>query len=227
MFGHPTAILSDNGPQFISETFKNYNQQIGTKQKFSTPYYPETNGQVERLHRYIKERLTLISLDLGMNFVECSDDWDTYISFIQHSYNSTPNAMTKYSPNKIIFGRELKIASDRINDNQMPSNLPSEYIRIMNNKRVIINNKVQRTQLKYDFIRSRSYNKGKYDPLKYGVGDLVLVNIERRFVGNKKKFTPVWIGPYEIIKIVDRMVVVRDIGNENDIQEIYDAKTLS
>ena len=77
--------------------------------KFSTPFYPETNGQVERLHGWIKERLTLISVELGMNFIDYEDDWDNYISLIQHSYNSTPNSITSYSPNHIIFGQDLKV----------------------------------------------------------------------------------------------------------------------
>ncbi len=68
LFGPPKTILSDNGSQFISEMFKVYNNQINVKQKFSSPYYPETNGIIERLHRWIKERLTLISVDLGINF---------------------------------------------------------------------------------------------------------------------------------------------------------------
>eukprot|EP01084_Bolivina_argentea_P068130 123991_1 len=79
-------------------------------------YYPETNGQIERLHRWIKERLTLISVDLGINFTDSIDDWDNYIGLIQHSYNSTPNTMTNYSPNKIIFGNDLKVQLDRINN---------------------------------------------------------------------------------------------------------------
>ena len=56
LFGPPRAILSDNGPQFISNVFKSYNEELKIKQKFSTPFYPETNGQVERLHQMDKRK---------------------------------------------------------------------------------------------------------------------------------------------------------------------------
>lgn len=79
LFGPPTAVLSDNGSQFVSEMFKVYAKSLNIKNRYSTPYYPETNGQVERLHRWIKERLTLISIDLVTNFVDGDDDWDDYI----------------------------------------------------------------------------------------------------------------------------------------------------
>ena len=109
LFGPPRAILSDNGPQFISDVFKAYNKELKIKQRFSTPFYPESNGQVERLQRWIKERLTLISIDLGMNFIDGDDNWDDYVSLIQHSYNSTANSITSYSLIHIIFGNDSKI----------------------------------------------------------------------------------------------------------------------
>ena len=113
LFGPPKSLLSDNGSQFISEIFRHYARTHGTKQLFASPYYPECNGMVERLHRWIKERLCLISVDMGLNFLD-GDDWSTYIPVIQHAYNSTANSMTTYSPNAIIFGKDMKITLDRI-----------------------------------------------------------------------------------------------------------------
>ncbi len=43
--------------------------------------------------------------------------------------------MTKYSPNKIIFGNDLKIPLDRINNITVANTTPDEYIRMMNNNR--------------------------------------------------------------------------------------------
>ena len=95
--------------------FAVYNKQHNIRQQFSSPYYPETNGQIERLHRWIKERLTLISVDLGCNFVDGEDEWDDHIPLIQHTYNASTNKMTKSSPNAIIFGQDFKLPIDRMN----------------------------------------------------------------------------------------------------------------
>ena len=150
LFGPPKQLLSDNGSQFISRMFRNYTKSQNTKQRLSTPYYPECNGQIERLHRWIKERLTLISIDLGVNFVDGDDDWSQYIYLIQHAYNSTPNTMTKYSPNKIVLGRDCKIILDELDEKEITTSTPSEYIRMMNNNRRIIQNNANNQQIRYD-----------------------------------------------------------------------------
>ena len=54
-FGPPKSILSDNGPQFISSLYQNYmDNHGGIKYKYTTTYHPQCNGQIERLHRWIK-----------------------------------------------------------------------------------------------------------------------------------------------------------------------------
>ena len=221
LFGPPEALLSDNGSQFVSEIFKHYTNSTGTKQKFASPYYPETNGQIERLHRWIKERLCLISVDLGLNFVDDDDDWDDYLPLIQHSYNTTPNSMTSFSPNKILFGKDLKLPLDRINNTPIPRQSPSEYIQAMTNNRLIVNNQANMHQKRYERARSKAYNKKRTDAIQYSVGDAVLIDVQRRLVGNAKKLRPTWIGPFEITENIDnKQFVCREIGNEENIQKV-------
>ena len=159
LFGAPESLLSDNGTQFTSEIFTTFTKTYNTRQRFSTPYYPECNGQVERLHRWIKERFSLISIDGGLNFIDGDDNWDDYLGTIQHAYNSTPNTMTKYSPNKIIFGQDLQHninpSSYTITTNTSST---SDYIKYMNNVRRIINN--QRFRPNLNMIKFvQAYNK--------------------------------------------------------------------
>ena len=223
LFGPPKHLLSDNGSQFVSEIFKIYTNTHNIKQHFSTPYYPECNGQIERLHRWIKERLILISIDGGLNFIDGQDNWDDYIGIIQHSYNSTPNTMTKFSPNKIIFGYDFQY---NINPSTQPitSNTTStkDYIRYMNNTRSIITNTSIFNQQNYDKIRLKSINKSRNKSIEYEIGDLILINVSRRMIGNKSKLTASWHGPHEIIKIIspNKVFQVREIGNPTHVQQI-------
>ena len=50
-WGFPEKITSDNGPQFVSKTFKKWLKDKGIAHARSTPYHPQGNGVVERLHR--------------------------------------------------------------------------------------------------------------------------------------------------------------------------------
>jgi transposase InsO family protein len=47
-------IISDNGPQFIARDFKEYIRIAGMTHVRTSPYYPQSNGKVERWHRTIK-----------------------------------------------------------------------------------------------------------------------------------------------------------------------------
>ena len=43
-FGIPHALISDNGLQFDSKTFRRYYCDLGIKSRYSTPVYPQGNG---------------------------------------------------------------------------------------------------------------------------------------------------------------------------------------
>jgi transposase InsO family protein len=47
-------IISDNGPQFIARDFKEFIAMSGMTHVRTSPYYPQSNGKLERYHRTIK-----------------------------------------------------------------------------------------------------------------------------------------------------------------------------
>jgi transposase InsO family protein len=67
-------IISDNGPQFVAREFKEYIRISGMTHVRTSPYYPQSNGKVERWHRTIKgdciRRRTPLSLEDARRIVE-------------------------------------------------------------------------------------------------------------------------------------------------------------
>jgi transposase InsO family protein len=47
-------IISDNGPQFIAKDFKEYIRLVGMTHVRTSPFYPQSNGKLERYHKTIK-----------------------------------------------------------------------------------------------------------------------------------------------------------------------------
>jgi transposase InsO family protein len=47
-------IISDNGPQFVARDFKEFIRICGMTHVRTSPYYPQSNGKLERYHRTIK-----------------------------------------------------------------------------------------------------------------------------------------------------------------------------
>jgi transposase InsO family protein len=54
---HPEArprIISDNGPQFMAKDFKEFIRLSGMTHVRTSPYYPQSNGRIERWHKSLK-----------------------------------------------------------------------------------------------------------------------------------------------------------------------------
>lgn len=56
-FGTPRAIISHGGTHFCNKSFEKLLVKYGVKHKVSTPYHPQTSGQVEVSNRKIKRIL--------------------------------------------------------------------------------------------------------------------------------------------------------------------------
>jgi transposase InsO family protein len=48
-------IISDNGPQFIAKDFKEFVRVSGMTHVRTSPYYPQSNGKLERFHHTFKD----------------------------------------------------------------------------------------------------------------------------------------------------------------------------
>src|SRR4051812_27315869 len=57
IFGTPETVTSDRGGQFVSAFTDELCKLIGTKQKLSTAYHPQTDGNTEILNQYLDQRL--------------------------------------------------------------------------------------------------------------------------------------------------------------------------
>ena len=62
--GQRPRIISDNGPQFIAKDFKEFVRLTGITHVRTSPYYPQSNGKLERWHGSLKgERFRLAAPD--------------------------------------------------------------------------------------------------------------------------------------------------------------------
>lgn len=100
-FGVPDILRSDHGPQFISDTMKRFCKEFGIEQQKTTPYWPQANGEVERMNNSILKRLRISQ--------ESKDaDWKWDLRNFLLMYNSTPHSTTGVAPSMLMFGRILK-----------------------------------------------------------------------------------------------------------------------
>eukprot|EP01083_Nonionella_stella_P092405 258681_1 len=81
-YGPFDELLSDRGSQFTSQIIGELERTTAFKQKWTTSYHPECNGLLENKHRWIKQRIHLLSNEHG-------NDWSDLIGNICYGYNSS------------------------------------------------------------------------------------------------------------------------------------------
>ena len=102
-------IISDNGPQFIARDFKEFIALCGMTHVRTSPYYPQSNGKLERYHRTIKTDAirpnTPLSLDDARRIVS---------NFVRH-YNEVRlhSALQYITPADKLAGRAEAILAAR------------------------------------------------------------------------------------------------------------------
>ena len=96
IFGAPARLLSDRGASFMSSIIEELCRILGIKQLWITPYHPQTNGLVERLHQTIMHMIGKMEKDKKAN-------WPSHLAEIVHAYNATWSAVTGYSPHYLMF----------------------------------------------------------------------------------------------------------------------------
>jgi transposase InsO family protein len=102
-------IISDNGPQFISKDFKEFIKIAGMKHVRTSPYYPQSNGKIERWHKTIKSECIRPGVLLSLN-----DAREVVKKYINRYNNVRLNSAIGYiSPKAKLEGRDKQIFKER------------------------------------------------------------------------------------------------------------------
>jgi len=63
------------------------------------------DGALERVHRTLNTML-------GKIVSENQRDWDTHVAYVLAAYNATEHRATGYTPNMLVYGRELRLPNE-------------------------------------------------------------------------------------------------------------------
>lgn len=110
-------IISDNGPQFVAKDFKEFIRMCGMTHVKTSPYYPQSNGKLERWHQSLKREAIRPQTPLSFE-----DAWRIVTRFVAY-YNNirlhsaigyiTPMDMLKGRADQIFAERERKLTAAR------------------------------------------------------------------------------------------------------------------
>jgi len=102
-------IISDNGPQFIARDFKEFIRLAGMTHVRTSPYYPQSNGKIERWHKSLKAECIRPGTPLT------PDDARRLIQTYVAHYNTVRlhSAIGFVTPADMLAGRQAEIHATR------------------------------------------------------------------------------------------------------------------
>jgi putative transposase len=107
--GERPRIITDNGPQFIAKDFKEFIRICGMTHVKTSPYYPQSNGKIERFHRTIKGDCIRTQTPLSLE-----DARRLVTNYVAH-YNEVRlhSAIGYLTPKDMLAGRAQEIFAAR------------------------------------------------------------------------------------------------------------------
>ena len=98
-FGIPWVLVFDNGKQFDNYAFRDFCNQLGIKNHYSSPAHPQANGQVEITNRSL---LKLIKTRLkGAKGI-----WPNELLGTLWAYKTTTQTPMRKTPFRLAFGSD-------------------------------------------------------------------------------------------------------------------------
>jgi hypothetical protein len=102
-------IISDNGPQFIAKDFKEFIRISGMTHVRTSPYYPQSNGKIERWHGTLKQECIRPGVLLNL-----ADARQVVKKYVEHYNKVRLNSAIGYiAPVDKLQGRDNQIFKDR------------------------------------------------------------------------------------------------------------------
>ena len=101
-FGVSHVLILDNGLQFDSKMFRRYCGEMGITNRYSTPAYPQGNGQAEAVNKVIVN-------GLKKRLDDAKGKWVEELPHVLWTYRITPRRSTGETPFSMTYGAEAVI----------------------------------------------------------------------------------------------------------------------
>ena len=212
IFGFPKQLVTDQGSQFMSETFEDLLTVFGVTHLATTAFSPWQNGLTEGFNKDLCRKISKYCN-------KKQDDWDLYIPLACWWHNTVPNSSTGFAPFEILFGQKPRVPMDHVFDTPVPEDPESidDYVfarqrQMAEMHDLILTNTEHRAQRAVDRFDSTRQDTS------FEVGDLVWLHDHGILKGRVRKFTGKRTGPWKVERIVSqtRIKIIRGKGRKRD-----------
>ncbi|KAG2190799.1 hypothetical protein INT47_010346 [Mucor saturninus] len=190
-FGCPDEILTDRGPNFMSQILAYYIKKIKLHHKLTSAFHPRTNGKCERLNGILKQMLR--------KYVNGAiHRWDEYLESALFACRIRKHRTTGFSPFFLTYGREPRLPGDFLRPS-LDSSLPEDPQVLADSSLPFLRQLRQARQDAEARVTNISQqDKDRWDsimkPHQFAIGEYLLLRHENKF-GLEYN----WMGPYIVV----------------------------
>ena len=211
-FGLPDSILSDRGPQFTSQLFKEMFRLLGIKTLRSTAYHPQTDGETER----VNQELEIYFRIFCQNHPET---WKQLNPLMEFSHNQKMHSVTKKSPFYLMYGYEPKdipLAFDR-------TNTPAAEQRVKE-----LSEARKEASAAHELARQKMAERTTRGFTPFTKGEKVWLDGRNLKIGYpSRKLAPKREGPFKITQVLGPVTYRLELPHQWRIHPIFHASLLS
>lgn len=198
-FGIPQVIVTDNGRQFDSASFRKFCWEKGITLSFASVAHPQTNGQVEAVNKILKRTMRT---KLG----DKKGAWPELLPEVLWAYRTSYKAATGETPFSLAFGAEAVVPVE-INSttHRIDTFDPNENEEQLCLNRDLLEERREQANLRNAEHKNRLKRKfdakAKVRYLKQGDWALRRVRLSTKDSA-AMTFNQRWEGPYKVIEVL-------------------------
>ena len=208
VFGVPTQLITDRGPQFISAFFNTFCTRQGILQHKCMVGRHKGNGKAEVTGKGLRTAINKARTQ------HPNENWVELLTTIVQKWNAMPGP-SGYSPNEILFGRHLDTSGVPYPDEQecMDAKEWLDYKETLEYKAIKILEEVRGR-------KADQYNKHHLTSEKFAKGDQVLVRNLRGPLADKNR--PHWEGPHVVHRTIGHDLYEVNVVDSNGVAKIIE-----
>jgi len=181
---------------------KELNQMLGIDIKLSTAFYPQTDGQTERMNQELEQYLRM--------FIDHrQEQWPEWLGMAEFAYNNKIHTGTEVLPFQVNHGQNPRMEFKLRKKGKYEG--AEKFAERMKNVQEEVKTVLQKAQ--EDMKRYADRERGEVE--EYRVGDLVLLStkdLKYQMVGRcMDKFTERFVGPYKVKAIISSNAIELDL----------------
>ena len=162
--GIPISIISDRDLRFTSRFWEKFQEALGTRLNFCIAFYPQMDGQSERMIQVLEDMLRSYEIDY-------EGSWDRHIPLVEFVYNNSFQSSIGMAPYEALYGRKCKtpLCWTELSEKKI---IGPDLIQEIEEKVKMI-----REILKVVANRQKSYADMRRKDIRYEIGEKVFLKV--------------------------------------------------